>query len=233
MRIRKSVCLVLVQLVVLSAFFGIPAKSQGYLPWPDFANVTPIVVDSTGDESPDYDIISCRITFDDDYIYFHIRVLGTVQPESLYIWVDANASSATGDKSGVLGEHNLGADYYVHPTGGGAVIAYLYRWTGSAWERSKPLDFKRDENSISIAVARVDLGNPTKINVLFVMERGTDYVPNEGFASLNVPPAGGAQPGANLLLTVAPYIVAAIIMVVVVAVFFVFSRRREGFFSTK
>lgn len=170
--------------VIGSVQFG---RSQGYLPWPDFANVTPIVVDPTGDEAPNYDIISCRETFNVSYVYLEIRVLGTPLPESVYIYLDTDANSDTGERSGFLGEHSVGAEYYIHPIDGDAATMYLYRFTGSIWERSIPLDFKMGENSIDIAVSSSDLGSPTKINILFMTKSGTDYAPDKGFVTIQLP----------------------------------------------
>jgi len=232
MKIHRILILSVFCLIISISNLPFPKpNAANYLPWPDFPNVTPVVVDPRADEVPDYDIISCRGTSDESYIYFQIKVLGTIHPESIYIWLDTDFNSATGNKSGILGEHSIGAEYYIRTAAGSSPITYLYRWTGSAWERSKPLDFKRDNSSVDIATSRLDLGNPTKINILFAAKKGTDYAPDKGYATLNVPkPGGEVTTETNLILTMAPYIFVAVGVLVVVGVALILKRRNGSLF---
>ena len=214
-------------LITVAAIGGVQfGFSQGYLPWPDFANVTPIVVDPRGDEAPNFDIISCRVTFNENYLYFELKVLGTPVPESIYIYLDTDSNSGTGDKSSFLGEHSMGAEYYVHSID--AATMYLYRFTGSAWERSKPVDFRMGENSMDIGLARVDIGSPANINVLFMTKSGTDYAPDKGFIALQL---SSAVVETNWFVAYGIYTIAAVMAVVAIALVVYWRYRGTGTFQ--
>ena len=93
-------------------------------PWPDWSQVDPIVVDKTGDESSDYDITNCYCTFDRDYFYFRVDVLGRPQKLGTCIYMDTDNNAATGCSTGFLGDHAIGAEYYADPI----ATADLFHW---------------------------------------------------------------------------------------------------------
>ncbi|MGQ9680476.1 MAG: hypothetical protein ACUVV4_06905 [Candidatus Bathyarchaeia archaeon] len=223
MRGRFLVAIILAQMLVLPSLVGL-AKSQAYLPWPDFSNVVPIVVDTREDEAPDYDIISCRVTVEEGIIYFNVRVLGSIKPESVYIWIDSDGSRSTGDGSGYLGTHNMGADYNIHMSDGGAPFFYLYKWSGSAWVKDKPLESKRDSSSISIALSVSGLGKTTSINLLFVTETETDYAPDAGYVTYTIPVPVQPPSMQDILMAWLPYLVLLAIIVVVSVIIYLRSR---------
>ena len=214
-------------LITVAAIGGVQfGRSQGYLPWPDFANVTPIVVDPRGDEAPNFDIISCRETFNENYLYFELKVLGTPVPESIYIYLDTDSNSGTGNKSSFLGEHSIGAEYYLHSID--AATMYLYRFTGSAWERSKPVDFRRSENSMDIGLARVDIGSPANINVLFMTKSGTDYAPDQGFIAIHL---SSAVVETNWFAAYGIYIGAAVVAASAIAIVIYWKSKGSALFT--
>ncbi|MBS7630507.1 hypothetical protein KEJ47_02850 [Candidatus Bathyarchaeota archaeon] len=211
------------QLLVIPSIIGL-AKSQTYLPWPDFSNVVPVVVDTREDEEPNYDIISCRVTVEEGIIYFNVRVLGTIQPESLYIWIDSDGSRSTGDSSGYLGTHKMGADYYIHMSDGATPFFYLYKWSGSAWVKDKALQSKKDSSSISIALSVSDLGVTAAINLLFVTETETDYAPDEGYVTYTIPAQVKPPSIQDILMAWLPYLVLLAIIIIVSVIIYLRSR---------
>lgn len=215
----------LAQLLVFSCLIG-TVVSQTYLPWPDFSNVVPVVVDTREDESPDYDIISCRVTVEDGILYFNVRVLGTIQPESLYIWIDSDRSSSTGDSSGYRGSHKIGADYNIHMSDGATPIFYLYKWSGSSWVKDKPLQSKKDSSSLSIALSLSDLGVTAAINLLFVTETKTDYAPDVGYVTYTIPAQVKPPSIQDILMAWLPYLILVAIIIIVSVIIYL---RSKGF----
>jgi len=223
MKSRFLVFILIAQLLVIPSFIGL-ARSQTYLPWPDFSNVVPVVVDTREDETPNYDIISCRVTVEDSIIYFNVRVLGTIQPESLYIWIDSDGSQSTGDSSGYRGEHKMGADYNIHMSDGATPFFYLYKWSGSAWVKDKALQSKKDSSSISIALSVSDLGVTAAINLLFVTETETDYAPDVGYVTYTIPAQVKPPSIQEILMAWLPYLVLLAIIIIVSVIIYLRSR---------
>ncbi len=155
-----------------------------------------MVVDTVGDESADYDLMECYITSDDDFFYFRVRVRGNIVKSSVYVLLDTDQNANTGDDGttpasvdygGELTQHGLGADYYLDPVD----TADLWVWTGS-WQLVKQVIWRVDPGSLEIAVTRADLGDPDRINVLFVVNPpDTDYAPNRGYVTYPLSAVGG------------------------------------------
>jgi hypothetical protein len=172
--------------------------------------MSPVVVDTVGDESPNYDILKCYISSDDDNFYFRIEVLSAIVKSSIYVLLDTDQNSDTGDNGtsvnsldpgGELLQHGLGADYFLDPVD----TADLFKWVGD-WEWVKPVTWQQNVEFLDIAVAREDIGNPDSINVLFLSNPpNTDYAPNSGYVSYPFRTVGGSIITQNHLTAITRY----------------------------
>ena len=191
--IRLSITILLLMILSLSV---IPISSAIVFPWPDWSQISP-VVDTVGDEGANYDLLRCYISSDTDYFYFKIEVRGTIVKSSIYVLLDTDQNSNTGDDGtsvesldpgGELSQHGIGADYFLDP----ADTADLVKWVGY-WAWVKPVSWLQDADSLEIAVAREDIGNPNSINVLFLSNPpDTDYAPNRGYVTYPLKTVGGS-----------------------------------------
>ncbi len=183
--------------VMLLACSSLSPASAVLFPWPDWPEIPPVVIDTLGDESAEYDLLECYITSDNDFFYFRVRVRGNIVKSSVYVLLDTDQNANTGDDGttpasvdhgGELTQHGLGADYYLDPVD----TADLWVWDGS-WQWVKQVVWRLDPGSLEIAVARADLGDPDRINVLFMVNPpDTDYAPNRGYVTYPLQAVGGA-----------------------------------------
>ncbi len=192
---RTRISLAIVLLVLLSYSY-LSVASTIVFPWPVWSELSPVVVDTVGDEEVNYDILECYIASDDDFFYFRIQVVGDIVKSSIYVLLDTDQNAATGDDGttpasvdygGELSQHGLGADYYLDPVD----TADLWVWVGY-WQWVTPVAWRLDPGSLEIAVTRAELGNPDHINVLFIVNPpDTDYAPNRGYVTYPLAAVGG------------------------------------------
>jgi hypothetical protein len=174
--------------------------------------MSPVVIDTVGDESPNYDILKCYISSDDDYFFFQIECLSAIVKSSIYVLLDTDQNSNTGDDGtsvhsldtgGELSQHGIGADYYLDPTD----TADLFKWVGY-WEWvDTTVTWRQNVEILEIAVAREDIGNPDSINVLFLSNPpNTDYAPNSGYVTYPLRMVGGSIITQTHLTTITRYL---------------------------
>lgn len=221
---NKRLSITVLLLMIISLSF-IPISSAMIFPWPDWSTISPVVVDTVGDESANYDILKCYISSDDDNFYFKIEVLGTIMKSSIYVLLDTDQNSNTGDNGtsiesldpgGELSQHGIGADYFLDPMD----TADLVKWVGY-WEWVKPVPWLQDADSLEIAVAREDIGNPDSINVLFLSNPpDTDYAPNRGYVTYPLWTVGGSiitqthLPAIPLYLSMFALVIAGTVLII-------------------
>lgn len=225
---RVSITILLMMIVSLSS---IPISSAIVFPWPDWSQIVPVVVDTVGDEGANYDILKCYISSDDDNFYFRIEVRGTIMKSSIYVLLDTDQNSNTGDNGtsvnsldpgGELSQHGIGADYFLDPVD----TADLVQWVGY-WEWVKPVPWLQDTDSLEIAVAREDIGDPDSITVLFLSNPpDTDYAPNRGYVTYPRRTVGGSIIPHDNLAAITLYF--AIFALVTAGTVGIMLRRRPG-----
>ena len=201
-----------------------------FITWPDWTGTVPIVRDTLGDESPNYDITDCYVTDDGVYLFFKIVVNGTsIFKEATYVLLDVDRNTNTGDNgSGAntidsgLTSHSIGADYMLDPTS----TADLYQWSDTTgWQIIKAIPFQIIANSLELAVLWTDIGSPTQINIVFLSNPPqTDFAPDYKYVTYPQV-VGGTIYGADSLRALTPIIAEICLVAAAIGTVAVFRKR--------
>jgi hypothetical protein len=198
--------------------------------WPDWTGIAPIVHDTLGDESPNYDITDCYVTDDGVYLFFKIMVDGTsIIKEATYVLLDVDRNTNTGDNgSGAntidsgLTSHSIGADYMLDST----LTADLYQWeAATGWQPVKLIPYQIIDNSLELAVLWTDIGSPTQINIVFLSNPPhTDFAPNQKYVTYPQF-VGGSIYGADRLKVLTPVIAEICLVTAAIGAIAIFRKR--------
>jgi len=170
----------------------------------DWAGVSPILTDPTGDESSEIDIITCSITDDGSMVYFKMDLVDGPNTElnTYHIYIDTDRNSETG-----YSINDIGADYrLVHDR---FLLRRLYSWIGS-WSYDKQIQCQINTET-------------------HILECGTDYAPDEGHVTYpktpsETKPVGGIVFQIDKLAILSPYLMIA--FAVITATSILIKKRR-------
>jgi hypothetical protein len=197
--LKKGACIVLAMIVfVLVAIGFIRIVCANSILWPDWTGISPIVSDTLGDESPNYDLADCYVTNDSTYLFFKIQVSGTdILKAATRVLLDVDQNANTGDNGSnpntvdsELIFHDIGADYMLDPV----ISADLYQWNDIAgWQIVTGIPYSINGNSLELAVLLSDIGGLRQINIVFLSKPpDTDFAPDQGYVTYpRAKPVGG------------------------------------------
>ena len=195
----------------------------------DWAGVSPILTDPTGDESSEIDIITCSITDDGSMVYFKMDLVDGPNTElnTYHIYIDTDRNSETG-----YSINDIGADYrLVHDR---FLLRRLYSWIGS-WSYDKQIQcqINTETHILEWGISYADLGISAgqSIDVVFYAapQAGSDYAPDEGHVTYpktpsETKPVGGIVFQIDKLAILSPYLMIA--FAVITATSILIKKRR-------